>query len=134
MGTAKPAEIDLLKSFLVGEIEHGERVIRAAAVVRYVGGRTVGGSNDFVRIVADGKFAEDFESCGIDDGQGVIGFGQDEEGFARNGLRGDGCCESDRRNQKSCDTESAFGRHGHLEEPAGKRLESITRQITTEKI
>ena len=75
--TAECAEVDLAERFLRDEVDDREGVERAAAVVGDVGGFAVGRGDDFVRVIADGDFGDDFKRRGIDDGESVIVFGED---------------------------------------------------------
>jgi len=59
------------------EIDDGECVECAGAVVGDVGGFAVGRGDDFVRVVANRGFGDNLESSGIDDGEGVVVFGED---------------------------------------------------------
>jgi len=76
VGSAQRAEIDGRERLLRKEIDDGDGVIGAKAVIGDIGGFAVGGGDDFVRIFADGDARNDVQACGIDDRKGVIGLGQ----------------------------------------------------------
>ena len=76
---------------MVDEVEDGEGVEGAEAVVGDVGSGAVGGGDDLVWVVADGEFVEDLEGVGVDDGEGVVVLGEGEESAL--GVRGGGDCD-----------------------------------------
>ena len=82
-------EVDDLLLLLVHEVDDGDGVEAAEAVVGDVGGAAIGGGGHFMRIVADGRAGDHLESGRIDDGYGVVLLGEDEERGGRRGLRGE---------------------------------------------
>ena len=93
MGPVEGAEVDGGKSGVVDEVEDGEGVEGAAAVVGDVGGGAVGGGDDFVGVGAYGEGVEDFEGGGVDDGESVVVLAEGEEGGLGERGGGEGYCE-----------------------------------------
>lgn len=86
MGATQWAKIDGRQSGLMDEVDSGEGVEGAKAVVRDVRGGAVGGGDDFVGIMADGDASEDLEGGGVDDGQGLGALGEHQQRLAGRAL------------------------------------------------
>jgi hypothetical protein len=79
MRAAERAQIDDRQVFLVEQIDLGDGVQGAAAVIGDVGRFSVGRGDHFMRIGAGGNAANDRQCFGIDDGHGLIVFGEHEK-------------------------------------------------------
>src|SRR5271157_1193729 len=72
MRATQSAEIDGRQNFFRSQINHGKRVVQAAAVVRDVCSRSVGRGYHFVRIGTDGQFGGYFQAGRVDDKKCVV--------------------------------------------------------------
>jgi hypothetical protein len=79
VGAGEGAEIDGRQRHPGDEVDDGEGVEGAEAVIRNVGCFAIGGGDDFVGVVTDGDAGDDVQVGGIDDGEGVVLLGEGEE-------------------------------------------------------
>ena len=68
------------------QVEHGECVVGAEAIVRDIGGGAVRRCDDLVGILADGHAGDHLERGWVDDAERVVVLGEDEQRGAGRGL------------------------------------------------
>src|SRR5208282_341951 len=79
MRPAQRAEVNWRKRFSRDEIDDGQRVVGSASIVRRVGSLAIRGGDDFVGIVADRYPRNRLQAGWIDNGEGLLGFGEHQQ-------------------------------------------------------
>jgi hypothetical protein len=72
VGPAQRSEIDGRQRRLRGQVDHGQRVVSATAVIRHVSELAVRRRDDLVRIVTHGDARDDLERGGVHDREHLV--------------------------------------------------------------
>jgi hypothetical protein len=80
MRAPQSSEVDDRQRFLIDQVDDGNGVVRAAAIIGDVGGFPIRGSNDFMRIGPGGNLSDNREVRRINDEQGLLTFRKHEQG------------------------------------------------------
>jgi hypothetical protein len=98
--TTQSAQLNRGQTFLIHQVDYGERVEGSEAVVGDIGSVAVCRRDHFVRVVTHGDCGQHVEIAGIDDGKRVVLFGQGQQGRCGGGLGVGPTCDCKRRDQK----------------------------------
>ena len=74
------------RASMSNQVDHGEGVVGAEAVVGDIRSGAVRRCDDLVGIVADGHAGDNLERGWVDDAEGVVVLGEDEQRWRRRGL------------------------------------------------